>query len=289
MASISLRPETIRYASSEIGRIVNELNGSEVNSQMAHNLIKQLNDSEFEMVGVDRIVPACVYLADKVTESKFTLSEIEQVSRYDLNQIRSTSKNIRNELGLEIPIQTPANVLDNKISKLELESHEADCHKILSELNDTYKGSKNPVTVAAAVVYTVANVHNLDITQKDVSNVFDVSTVTIRNRYPEIRKNSSIKPPKHKRKFNNFDQALSMLEEELEIPSDILERAEAHVTLMKDDLEPSVHKAGIVLAAVAESATEEYGKPELKDNEYLASFADVSPQTIKKHREKFDQ
>lgn len=289
MSSISLRPGTIRYASSEIERILDELEGSEIQSNMAHNLLKQLNESEFEMVGVDRIVPACVYLADKVTQTKFTLSEIEAVSRYDQDQIRTRAKKIRTELDLEIPIQTPANVLDNKIGELELGSYESDCWKILEGLDDTYKGSKTPTSVAAAIIYTVANVQDLDITQKDISNVFDVTEVTIRKRYPEIRKHSSIKPPSEKRKFSTCEEAFNTLKEEIEIPSDILERAEAHVTLIKDELEPSVSKAGIVLAAIAESATEEYGKPELKDNDHLASYADVAAQTIKKHREKFDQ
>lgn len=288
MVAKSLRPGTIRYVSSEIERIVEELNADETHSQMAHNMFKQTLEVEYDLISLDSIVPACVYLADRVTQPQLSLSEIETVSRCDLNKIRSTAKKIRGELGLEIRVQTPENVLKNKLEDLGLENREPEFQRILRKVDDTYKGSKSPVSVAAALVYTVANVQDLDLTQTEISNEFDVSEVTIRNRYPEILKNSSIQPPKDKRNFKSFDEAFTAFNDDLDIPGDILKRAKAHVTLEKNDLEPGVSKAGIVLAAIAEAATEEYGETELKDAERLAELADVTANTINRHRDKFD-
>lgn len=288
MSTEQIRPGTIRYASSEIERILDELDASENHSEMAHNLFKQVMNSEYEVAALDGMIPATVYLADRVGNPELTLSEIEDVSRRDVNNIRTIAKSIQNELGLNLNVQTPEDVLAKRLSNLGLESRESYFQKILSGLDNNYKGSKNPVSVAAALVYAVADIKDLDLTQKEIANEFNVAELTIRNRYPEIIENSSIQFNKENRKFSDYDKAFQKFKDDLDIPPEILELAQAQVTLLKRDIDPAVNKAGVALAAIAEAATEENGRAELKDPKRLASLADVTADTIKKHRNKID-
>lgn len=288
MGTSEIRIGSLRYVSSEVERMVTELDLGEQHSQMAHQIFKQTIKSEYEFPSYDAVVPAVVYLTDRVIGPELTLGDVADVARRDLQYIQTVAESINSELGLPIKLQTPENLLMNRLDNLSLGDYQTEFKRLLGAVEDSYKGSHSPASVAAALTYLGTKIFDLDLKQQDISDEFGVTKVTIRKRYPEIIERSTISPPRGERRFRNFDKALSVLGDDLGISEETLKRAKARVTLVEPDLAVSVNKAGIVLAAIAETVAQDGGPTRLADNAKLADYAAVSEPTIEKHRRLFE-
>jgi len=289
MPGSQIRSGSLRYVSSEIERIVDELDIGEEHLNWSHRVFKQTIESDYEEPSFDAVIPAVVYLADRVVGPELTLRDIADVARRDLEYIQTVSKSINDEVGLPIKLQTAENLLINRLDKFELEEYEEEFKKVLGAVDENYKGSKSPASVAAAVVYVATKIYNFDLSQAEIAEEFGVTDVTIRNRYPEVLERSTISPPQGERQFSDFKEALDVLGTDLGVPEEILNRAEARVTLVSPDLGDSVSEAGIVLAAIAETAAHDDGPTRLTRTTKLADYAAVSELTIDKHREMFSE
>lgn len=286
MGDVQTRPGSLRYVSSEIERIVEELNLGEQDSRMAHQIFKQTIESEYEQPSFDVIVPAVVYLADRVVGPELTLRDIADVARRDLHHIRTVAKNINNELELPIRLQTAENLLINRLEALGIEEFETDFKRLIRSVDDSYKGSKSPASVAAGAAYVGVIMFDLDYPkQKDIAEEFGVTVVTVRNRYPEVIERSSISPPREERRFDSFEEAFDVLGNDLDVPEEVRKRAEARVTLAQPEFGGGVSKAGVVLGAIAATAAQAHGPTRLTDTAELAGYAAVTEHTIQKHRD----
>lgn len=281
------RAGSIRYASSEIERVVDELDLGDGHARMAHQILRRTLESEYQEPSLDVLVPATVYLADRVIGPEMTIRDIEDVARRDRKHIQTVAESITDQLDLTIKLQTPENLLTNRVERLGIEEYEPDLKRLLAAVDDTYKGGRAPSSIAATITYIGTKAFDIDLTQREIADEFGVTTVTIRNRYSEVLENSSISPPREQRVFESFDEALSTLGDEIDLPEEVLERAHAHVTLAKPELENNISKSGVVLAAVVEAAAgvESYDPPALEE---LARYADVSANTIDRHRQLFE-
>ena len=137
---------------------------------------------------IEGVATSCVYAAARQAGVPRSLDEINDVSRVEKDEIARTYRYIVRELGLEVKPADPASYVPRFASELGLSDESQHRARELLE-NAKQKGvhsGKSPVGLAAAAVYAAALLTNEKTTQAKVSEVADISEVTIRNRYHEL-------------------------------------------------------------------------------------------------------
>ena len=137
---------------------------------------------------IEGVATASLYAAVRQAGTPRSLDEITTVSRVDKDEIARTYRYVVRELNLEIKPADPVSYVPRFASELGL-SDEAE--RRARSLLETAKGEgihsgKSPVGLAAAAVYAAALLTNEKVTQNEVSQVANISEVTIRNRYHEL-------------------------------------------------------------------------------------------------------
>ena len=137
---------------------------------------------------IEGVATASLYAAARQAGTPRSLDELTGVSRVDKDEIARTYRYVARELSLEIKPADPEQYVPRFASDLEL-SDEAE--RRARELLSTAKAQgvhsgKSPVGLAAAGVYAASLLTNQKVTQSEVSEVANISEVTIRNRYHEL-------------------------------------------------------------------------------------------------------
>ena len=137
---------------------------------------------------IEGVATASVYAAARLNDLPRSLDELTEVSRVEKAEIARTYRYVARELKLEVRPADPTQYVPRFVSELGL-SDEVETRA--RELLDTAKGAgvhsgKSPVGLAAAAVYAASLLCNQKTTQRAVSEVADISEVTIRNRYHEL-------------------------------------------------------------------------------------------------------
>ena len=137
---------------------------------------------------IEGVSTSCVYAAARMAGVPRSLDEIADVSRVEKAEIARTYRYVVRELKLEVKPADPEQYVPRFASDLEL-SEESEMRAKSLLRNAKEKGvhsGKSPVGLAAAAVYAAALLTNEKTTQAAVSEVADISEVTIRNRYHEL-------------------------------------------------------------------------------------------------------
>jgi transcription initiation factor TFIIB len=137
---------------------------------------------------IEGVATASLYAAARKAGTPRSLDEVTNVSRVDKDEIARTYRYVVRELKLEIEPADPLQYVPRFASELGL-SDEGE--RRARELLDAAKregihSGKSPVGLAAAAVYAASLLANEKVTQKEVSDVANISEVTIRNRYHEL-------------------------------------------------------------------------------------------------------
>ena len=137
---------------------------------------------------IEGVATSCVYAAARQAGVPRSLDEITDVSRVEKSEIARTYRYVVRELGLEVAPADPESYVPRFASSLGM-SDEAE-HRARQLLQNAKEqgvhSGKSPVGLAAAAVYAAALLTNEKTTQAAVSEVADISEVTIRNRYHEL-------------------------------------------------------------------------------------------------------
>jgi transcription initiation factor TFIIB len=137
---------------------------------------------------IEGVSTASVYAAARQAGVPRSLDEITEVSRVEKSEIARTYRYVVRELGLEVAPADPESYVPRFASSLELsEESERRARELLQNAKEQgVHSGKSPVGLAAAAVYAAALLTNEKTTQAAVSEVADISEVTIRNRYHEL-------------------------------------------------------------------------------------------------------
>ncbi len=137
---------------------------------------------------IEGVATASLYASARQAGTPRSLDEIAAVSRVEKSEIARTYRYVVRELSLEVKPADPESYVPRFASGLELsEETERRARSLLR--NAKQKGlhsGKSPVGLAAAAMYAAALLTNEKVTQNDVSEVANISEVTIRNRYHEL-------------------------------------------------------------------------------------------------------
>lgn len=137
---------------------------------------------------IEGVATAALYAAARQAGTPRSLDEIEAVSRIDRMELTRTYRYVVRQLDLEVQPADPESYVPRFASELNL-SDEAENRARELLRNGKQVGihsGKSPVGLAAAAVYAAALLTNEKVTQADVSEVANISEVTIRNRYKEL-------------------------------------------------------------------------------------------------------
>ena len=137
---------------------------------------------------IEGVSTAALYAAARQAGVPRSLDEVERVSRVDKMELTRTYRYIIRELNLEVKPADPESYIPRFASDLELSDEVERRARDLIEAarQDGILSGKSPVGLAAAAVYASALLCNEKVTQSQVSEVADISEVTIRNRYKEL-------------------------------------------------------------------------------------------------------
>jgi transcription initiation factor TFIIB len=137
---------------------------------------------------IEGIATASLHAAARMAGVPRSIDEVARVSRVDEETFQRAYRYIVKELELEVQPADPTEYLPRFASKLDITD---ETERRARELLETGKeqavhSGKSPVGLAAAALYAAGVLTNSDLTQKAVSEVTDISEVTIRNRYQEL-------------------------------------------------------------------------------------------------------
>jgi len=137
---------------------------------------------------IEGVATASLYAAARQAGTPRSLDEITTVSRVEKDEIARTYRYVVRQLNLEIQPADPESYVPRFASELNLSDEgERRARELLSTAKATgLHSGKSPVGLAAAAVYAASLLTNEKVTQNEVSEVANISEVTIRNRYHEL-------------------------------------------------------------------------------------------------------
>jgi transcription initiation factor TFIIB len=137
---------------------------------------------------IEGVSTACTYAAARMAGVPRSLDEIAEVSRVEKSEVARTYRYISRELSLEVKPADPEQYVPRFASELGLsDESKMRARQLLGNAKEQgVHSGKSPVGLAAAAVYAASLLTNEKTTQAAVSEVADISEVTIRNRYHEL-------------------------------------------------------------------------------------------------------
>ena len=183
------KERNLKQALGEIDRMASALGLPETVRETASVIYRRaLEEDLLPGRSIEGVATAALYASARQAGTSRSLDEIAAVSRVEKMELTRTYRYVVRQLGLEVQPADPVSYLPRFTSELGL-SEEAE--RRARELLETAKGNgvhsgKSPVGLAAAAIYAAALLTNEKVTQSQVSDVTDVSEVTIRNRYKEL-------------------------------------------------------------------------------------------------------
>ncbi|WP_254273691.1 transcription initiation factor IIB [Haloarcula marina] len=183
------KERNLKQALGEIDRMASALGLPENVRETASVIYRRaLDENLLPGRSIEGVSTASVYAAARQAGVPRSLDEITDVSRVEKSEIARTYRYVVRELGLEVKPADPESYVPRFASSLDL-SDEAE-HRARQLLQNAKEqgvhSGKSPVGLAAAAVYAAALLTNEKTTQAAVSEVADISEVTIRNRYHEL-------------------------------------------------------------------------------------------------------
>ncbi|MDZ7701893.1 MAG: transcription initiation factor IIB [Halobacteriales archaeon] len=183
------RDRNLKQALGEIDRMASAL-GLPKNVRETASVIyrRALQDDLLPGRSIEGVSTASVYAAARQAGLPRSLDEIAEVSRVSKDEVARTYRYVSRELSLGIEPADPGQYVPRFASSLDLsEEAELRARSLLETAKEEgVHSGKSPVGLAAAAIYAAALLTNEKTTQAKVSEVADISEVTIRNRYHEL-------------------------------------------------------------------------------------------------------
>jgi len=183
------KERNLKQALGEIDRMASALGLPENVRETASVIYRRALDEDL-LPGrsIEGVATASLYAAARQAGVPRSLDEVERVSRVEKMELTRTYRYVIRELNLEVKPADPESYVPRFASDLELSDEVERRARELIEAarQDGILSGKSPVGLAAAAVYASALLCNEKVTQSEVSEVADISEVTIRNRYKEL-------------------------------------------------------------------------------------------------------
>ncbi|WP_336134872.1 transcription initiation factor IIB [Natronomonas amylolytica] len=178
------------YGFTEIRRMVGRLELPESLQERACVLFESAQDENLlQGRSIEGFAAAAVYAVCRTASVSRTLGEIVAVATADEEELKVAYDALNRDLGLPTGPIDPSEYLARFASELDVPTWlERRARELAAETHETGLATgRNPGGVAAACLYTVARGEQYDLTQNEVAEIADVSPVTVRNTYHDLR------------------------------------------------------------------------------------------------------
>lgn len=183
------RERNLKHALGEINRMASALGCPDPIRETASMLYRRaLNDDLIRGRSIEGMATATLYAGARIEDTPRSIDEVVAVSRIDKLEVERAYRYLADELGLEIAPTDPEAYIARLASELECsdETERQSRELVQVAVDKGVHSGRNPVGIAASALYAAAKLTNEDVIQADVSEIANVSKVTIRNRYTEI-------------------------------------------------------------------------------------------------------
>ncbi|ADQ67795.1 transcription initiation factor IIB [Halogeometricum borinquense] len=183
------KERNLKQALGEIDRMASALGLPENVRETASVIYRRaLDDDLLPGRSIEGVATSALYAAARQAGTPRSLDELETVSRVDKDEISRTYRYVVRELNLEIEPADPEQYVPRFASELGLnDESERHARQLLRTAKEQgIHSGKSPVGLAAAAIYAASLLANEKVTQSEVSEVANISEVTIRNRYHEL-------------------------------------------------------------------------------------------------------
>jgi transcription initiation factor TFIIB len=139
---------------------------------------------------ISGIVAAALYVACRFTKTPKTLNDIVKVSARSRGEVSRAYRLIVRTLKIEMPSHDPLNYVSRIATRANIPGEvQGVAVKLLRKAKrKRITMGKDPVGVAAAVLYLACQMEGENVTQKEIADVAGVTEVTLRNRKKELVK-----------------------------------------------------------------------------------------------------
>ncbi len=138
---------------------------------------------------IHAVLAAAIYIACRQMEVPRTLDEIATIGNIKRKSIARCHRELVFELHLKIPIIDTTKCIARVANKANIS--ERTKHRAINLMNDVVKSGlsagKDPMGLAASVIYASCIVTGEQKTQVDLASAADVTEVTIRNRFKDLK------------------------------------------------------------------------------------------------------
>jgi transcription initiation factor TFIIB len=182
------------YAFTEIRRLSDVLGLPDPVRDRACTLFESAQDADLlRGRSIEGFASASVYVAARTANVARTVPEVCAAAKATEDEHRAAFAAMNRELGLPIGAVHPAEYLPRFASKLDCSSWIESRARELAEtaVDGGLVGGRNPSGVAAACLYTASREGGGDVTQQQAAEVADVTPVTVRKTYVDLRERAS--------------------------------------------------------------------------------------------------
>ncbi len=182
----------LKQALGEVDRVASTLGLPQPARETASVIYRRAHAKDL-LIGrsIEAVATACVYAAARQEGIPRTLDEMATVARVGRQEIGRAYRIIATELGLAIEPTNPIAYLPRFSSQLDCSQavHRQARDHLESVVGTQYTSGKRPAGLAAAALYAASYETDKRLTQQEISNVADVTRMTIREHYRELLDN----------------------------------------------------------------------------------------------------
>jgi len=143
------------------------------------------------------IAAASLYAACRITRTARTLREISEASLVNKKDVARCYRLLLRELEIQMPIADPLTYISKIAEKIDISGEtQGLAIKIIREAKKKKAAAgKDPLGLAAAALYIACLKRGERKTQKDIAEAANVTEVTVRNRYKNLKKCLNLEMP----------------------------------------------------------------------------------------------
>jgi transcription initiation factor TFIIB len=137
---------------------------------------------------ISGVLAAAIYISCREMGISRTLKDIASYSNVKFKEVAKSYRLLCIELDLKVPIVDPMKYIAKVANKANLsEKTKRQAAEIMNNINkNELSAGKNPMGLAASVLYMSSLKTGDNITQGDLSDAAGVTEVTLRNRYKDL-------------------------------------------------------------------------------------------------------
>ncbi|WP_255148859.1 transcription initiation factor IIB [Halorarius halobius] len=178
----------LQFALSEVDRMASAMGVPRSVREVASVIYRRALDADLiRGRSIEGVASASLHAACRQEGIPRSLDDLTQVSRVDRREIGRTYRYISQELDLALEPVDPRQYIPQLASELSVSDEiQQKAVEVVAETTEQgLHSGKSPSGYAAAAIYSASRIVGPKLTQSEVSEVADVTVVTIRNRYQE--------------------------------------------------------------------------------------------------------